>query len=159
MVALSNGNLTFTLGAGAAPIYNGVRSTASASSGKKYWELTANTIVSPANVILEGMGNTSFDLNANHYVGSNLNGIGWGGDGVVSVNGAAVANIQGWTQGDVLCFAVDLGSGKIWFRRNGGRWNNNPANDPATNVGGIDISILAGGPYFAIGQGFDAGTR
>jgi hypothetical protein len=99
------------------------------------------------------MGNASFDLNANHYIGSNLNGIGWGADGTVSINGAALANIEGWTQGDVLCFAVDLGSNKIWFRRNGGSWNNNAANDPAANVGGIDISSLAGGPYFALGQG------
>jgi hypothetical protein len=68
-----------------------------------------------------------------------------------------VAKIQGWKEGDMLSFAVDLGAKRIWFRTNGGNWNNDAANDPATNKGGIDISTLAGGPYFAYGGGGDSG--
>jgi hypothetical protein len=38
----------------------------------------------------------------------------------------------------------------IWFRVGSGNWNNNGANDPATNTGGIDISSLVNGPNNAI---------
>lgn len=45
---------------------------------------------------------------------------------------------------DVACVAVDLVNQRIWFRKNGGNWNNNGAADPAGNVGGIDISSVFG---------------
>ena len=57
----------------------------------------------------------------------------------------------------MLSFAVDLGSKRIWFRTNAGSWNNDAANDPATNTGGIDISTLVGGSYYAFGQGGNSG--
>ena len=151
-IILSNGDLTFRLGGDG---YDGVRAVASASAGKKYWELTATTIVAPP--IEEGIANSSFPVSAGvsgGYLGSTFDGIGWVGDGRVYLGNSVVSIIQGWGQGDVLSFAVDLDSKMIWFRTNGGNWNNNPANDPATNTGGIDISKLAGGPYFAFGQGY-----
>lgn len=151
-IDLSNGNLTFALNTDG---YYGVRSVASASTGKKYWELKASTIVSPAFAIGEGIVNGSFPTNNVGYnLGSTLDGIGWYGDGRIILNDAVVDTIQGWQQNDVLSFALDLDSKKIWFRTNAGSWNNNPANDPATNTGGIDISSLAGGPYFPFGQGY-----
>jgi hypothetical protein len=158
-VTLSNGNLTFALGALFAPAYDGVRAVASASSGKKYWELTANAVVTPPTDIIEGLANASFNVNGGGggYLGSDLNGIGWAADGRVWIGGSLVLTIQGWNLGDVLSFAVDLGNNTIWFRTNGGNWNNNPAADPAANTGGIDISGLAGGPYFAFGQGQTTG--
>jgi hypothetical protein len=157
-IILSNGDFTFANGQNG---YNGVRTVASASSGKKYWELTATTISAPANFIVEGLANSSFILNggATGRLGDNLNGIGWAADGRVYINSVAVAVIQGWSHGDVLCFAVDLDGKKIWFRTNGGNWNNNPASDPAANSDGIDISLLNVGPYFAIGQGFRGEDR
>jgi hypothetical protein len=130
---------------------------ASASAGKKYWELTATTITTQASHIVEGIANNSLPVNGPAFLGSNFNGIGWAGDGAVYMNGGRAATIQGWQQGDVLSFAVDLGSNRIWFRTNAGDWNNNAANDPATNKGGIDTSALAGGPYFAFGEGGDSG--
>ena len=151
-IDLSSGNLTFKLNANG---YYGVRSVASASTGKKYWELAANTIVSPLFGIVEGIVNGAFPTNGGGFnLGSTLDGIGWTGDGRIILNDAVVATIQGWQQGNVLSFALDLDNKKIWFRTNAGAWNNNPANDPATNTGGIDISTLAGGPYFPFGQGF-----
>ena len=59
-IMLSNGDLTFALGSNA---YDGVRSVASASAGKKYWELKATTIVSSPLYILEGIVNSSFPVN------------------------------------------------------------------------------------------------
>jgi hypothetical protein len=153
-VTLSNGNLTFVAGWLA---YDGVRAVASASVGKKYWELTATRITTQASSIVEGIANNSLSVNGPVFLGGDSNGIGWAGDGNVWINNAVVATIQGWSQGDVLSFAVDLGSNMIWFRTNAGNWNNDAANDPATNTGGIDISTLAGGPYFAFGQGGNSG--
>ncbi len=151
-IILSNGDLTFALGSNA---YDGVRSVASASAGKKYWELTATTIVSSPLYILEGITNSSFPVNGTNvwYLGRNSAGIGWQGNGEVWTKDGVVTTVQGWAQGDVLSFALDLDNKRIWFRTNGGNWNNNPANDPATNTGGIDISTLDNGPYFAFGQG------
>jgi hypothetical protein len=154
-IDLSNGNLTFKLNANG---YYGVRSVASASTGKKYWELGADTIVSPLFGIVEGIVNGAFPTNGGGFnLGSTLDGIGWTGDGRILLNDAVVATIQGWQQGDVLSFALDLDSNprRIWFRTNAGSWNNNPSADPATNpASGIDIQTLAAGPYFAFGQGF-----
>ena len=150
-IILSNGNLTFALGGNG---YDGLRAVASASSGKKYWELTARTIVSTPNTIVEGVANGSLPVNGGGvYLGSNLDGIGWAGNGNVYINSSVVATIQGWQQGDILSFALDLDSKRIWFRTNGGNWNDNSANDPGTNTGGLDTSTLTAGPYFAFGQG------
>lgn len=45
---------------------------------------------------------------------------------------------------DILCVAVDLVHGLIWFRKNGGNWNNNVANNPATAIGGVSLTSPAG---------------
>jgi hypothetical protein len=155
-VTLANGDLTFVSGWLA---YVGVRAIASALSGKKYWELTPRKISTAPSAIFEGIANASFSVNGPTFLGGNSDGIGWAGDGKVWINNAVVATIQGWQQNDVLSFAVDLGSKMIWFRTNAGSWNNDAANDPATNTGGIDISTLVGGPYYAFGQGGNSGLE
>jgi hypothetical protein len=155
-VTLSNDSLTFVSGWLA---YNGVRAVASALSGKKYWELTATKISTAPAAIFEGIASASFAAGGPAFLGGNSDGIGWAGDGKVWINNAVVATIQGWQQNDLLSFAVDLGSKRIWFRTNAGNWNNNPASDPATNAGGIDISALVGGPYYAFGQGGNSGQE
>jgi hypothetical protein len=38
--------------------------------------------------------------------------------------------------------AVNVQMALIWFRVSGGNWNNNVANNPATNTGGIDYSSM-----------------
>jgi hypothetical protein len=154
-IGLSNGNLTFALDADG---YFGTRSVASASTGKKYWELTATTIAVPGLLfgIGEGIVNKDFPTaNVGFNLGSTLDGIGWYGDGRIILLNANIPSIQGWQQGDVLSFALDLDNKKIWFRTNNNVvWNNKPGDDPATNTGGIDISTLNAGPYFAFGQGY-----
>jgi hypothetical protein len=41
---------------------------------------------------------------------------------------------------DFICCAIDLTVSRVWYRKNGGLWNNNASGDPAANVAGIDIS-------------------
>jgi hypothetical protein len=153
-VTVANGNLSFVSGWIA---YNGVRAVASALSGKKYWELTPRKISSAPSAIFEGIANASLPTNGPTFLGGDSNGIGWAGDGKVWINNAVVATIQGWHETDVLSFAVDLDSKRIWFRTKFGNWNNSAAADPGRNTGGIDISTLVGGPYYAFGQGGNSG--
>jgi hypothetical protein len=149
---LEPGNLTFV---SPRPFNDGVRSVASASTGKKYWELYPIKISAAPSDIVEGIANSSLPVNgtSTQWLGHDLNGIGWDGTGNVWINHVVVATIQGWKQDDVLSFAVDLDSKKIWFRTNAGYWNNINGSDPAANAFGIDISTLASGPYFAYGAG------
>ena len=58
----------------------------------------------------------------------------------VRINGATVANLETLTTGDQVDVAIDLGAKLVWFRKNGGDWNNDAGTDPATGVGGISTS-------------------
>ena len=150
-LVISNNNLTGTESV-AGGVYSGVLANKSASSGKFYWEITAVTISTPAAATFGGVGNASAAVN--NYFGSTSNSIGWVGDGRVYINNINLGPIQTFAQGNTLCFALDLGNSKIWFRTNGGNWNNDViANqNPATNTGGISLSTLNAGPYFALGE-------
>lgn len=146
-LTLSGGNLTVTYTGSSGQ--SAVRSVASHSSGKLYYEhkITNGTAATDTT----GIANSTAVLS--NFVGSNLNGCGVAGDGHVYINGSAVATIQTWANGDTISIAVDIGGQLIWFRTNAGNWNNNVSNDPATGVGGISISTLNAGPYFAaVGQ-------
>lgn len=142
-ITLSNGNLTATNPA--TSTFISARAIASHSTGKYYYELHSdvqNTFNFP------GVGNATGPLS--NFAGSDANSVGWVANGNVFINNVAVTGIQTFVQGDTCCIAVDLGNSKIWFRTNGGNWNNDViANqNPATNTGGISISGLAAGPYF-----------
>lgn len=96
-------------------------------TGTYYYEFTFNTVTS------------------NPYAG--LMCIGTGGwiayeaNGKIFQNGSQVGSTgTALTNGSVLCVAVNINSGLIWFRVNNGNWNNNSANNPATNVGGITLA-------------------
>lgn len=49
--------------------------------------------------------------------------------------------------GDTISMAVDLDNSTIWFRKNGGDWNNNGSADPASNTDGVSLSPIAGGNF------------
>ncbi len=62
-------------------------------------------------------------------------------------NSALTGSIKTVTTQTVLGMAVDLENGRIWWRAvSSTNWNNNASYDPATNVGGIDISSITGSP-------------
>jgi hypothetical protein len=46
------------------------------------------------------------------------------------------------TAGDVVCLAIDHPNQRLWFRKNGGNWNNSGTANPATNIGGFNISAV-----------------
>lgn len=144
-ITLSGGNLTATNNDGSR---GGTRSIASASSGKKYCEVLVTTVTSSA-VTVFGISNASTALDA--FPGSTLDGFGMAFDGNGYISGASVGNIAlGLTNGDRLCMAVDFTAEQIWFRKNGGDWNNLGTNDPVAGTGGFDFSTINAGPYYAM---------
>lgn len=54
--------------------------------------------------------------------------------------GSGVNSYGTHAAGDVIGWAVREDLNKVWFRKNGGNWNNTVGNDPVTGTGGHDIS-------------------
>jgi hypothetical protein len=141
-ITLTNGNLTATSGSGATAGTN-VSTVAGHSTGKFYAEFTLVTRTGAAENSIVGIVNDNFGFGTN-YIGSANQSIGYTDAGTVYFNGGVVATYSAYAQGDVICIAVDLDAKKVWFRVNGGNWNNSGTDNPATNTGGL-----------AFGLGFD----
>jgi hypothetical protein len=145
---LSNGNMTVNTNTSAD---GGARSTTSQTTGKFYFEQTYTA-----------GGNQGGDTGV---------GIAIGTTSIASIAPSAAGAIILYTSGNVwyngsnryslsgfplvtytACFAVDLVNGRFWVRADAGNWNGNATYDPATNVGGYDISAVfsAGVPCFGI---------
>lgn len=131
------------------------RSVASASSGKLYAEATYNPrqIVNDANVAF-GIASASHPILTN-YLGEDLTSIGGWGDGSVFFNNSdgtigANTSMQIGSAPTTQAMAVDFGAMRIWWKNltAAGNWNNNALANPATGVGGFDISTLTGAPFF-----------
>ena len=139
---LTNGNLTDTSTSSAGSA--NVRSIFSASTGKWFWEYTLTTVVSG---YLPGIANNVIGLTA---------AVPGTGACVVNASGALYVNTTsvlsftgGLASGNTFAIAVDIGAKRLWIKYGSTNWNNNVANDPATGVGGVDISALASPPYYA----------
>lgn len=141
---LSNGNLTATADATATSAYTSGRATTSIASGeKRFWSVT---VVANANGENNAVGVASAGFTLNDWLGDNNDAIGhYGVTGNVYLNyigtSTAVATLNTAAVGDVVDIAV-YGGNNVWFRVNGGNWNDNPSADPATNTGGLSISGL-----------------
>jgi len=64
----------------------------------------------------------------------------YGPSGKIYKNGTNIATIQTYAIGNRVDVAYDTTALLIWFRTNGGNWNNNGTNNPATGQGGIALS-------------------
>lgn len=107
-------------------------------TGPTYFEAVLTTSTGTPQIgIASSLWNNSTAL------GSTTASIGYLPSGIVQYNGATLATIQTYTAADRVEVAVNPADRMIWFRVNGGNWNNNVANDPATGVGGIDYSAMA----------------
>jgi hypothetical protein len=62
-------------------------------------------------------------------------------NGQVRYNSTTLSTIETYTAGDIIYVAVDKVNGKVWFKKNSGNWNNNASANPATNTGGIAVSV------------------
>ena len=153
-ITVSNGNL-YTDGAGSAgtALSKGANSTLSVTSGKWYWEVTQNvgsgayecrvgiwTDSAASNNIESSSTGRYFYRNA----GANLTRI---------YNGTSFIDYSSYygtfTDGDVLMFALDVDSGKMWLGKNG-TWFNNAGGAKSPDSGtNPDWTSLPIGSIFA----------
>lgn len=126
----------------------GVRTFESYSSGQYYYEMTATTI----NGNDCGLGMSIGSASLASLVSNGTNGaIAFNfASGTIYINGSAQGTTLGaWSNGDVICVALDVTNKKIWFRKNAGNWDNIGGDNPATNTGGYSLSALAY-PYYGL---------
>jgi hypothetical protein len=65
-------------------------------------------------------------------------------NGQVRFNNTTLATIAAYGAGDRICVAVDVPNELIWFKVNGGSWNNDGTADPVTRVNGISFAAMTG---------------
>lgn len=156
VLTLSNGNKTFAVTSS-----GGVRSVASYSTGKKYFEMLCQGTTGNSFDDVIGIANSSWNLATPVFLGSDTNSGSWASsDTRFVINNVQVGGTIGTFQaflGDTACVAVDFGAQLIWFRPNGGDWNGSPTNNPATATGGLSFSSITG-PYFAAFYGNSNGV-
>lgn len=139
-VALSGGDLIATNNGSTGAAM--VRSISSQTSGKYYWEITIGS--SQTNSLAIGIADSTQPLSTS-FLGGGVHGAGYFGAGAVSFNSATAQTIMTFTAGDIIGVAIDIGNKGIWFRKNGGNWNNNASADPVTNTLTITNSTAWGG--------------
>lgn len=138
---LSNGNLSTQ-----ATAAGGVRSVFSASTGKWYWEVLfvggsgGAFGIANASAVLSTAWTTPTNAALAYNGATYVNNVVQSGAGI-AITGA----------GQTVGIALDLTALRIWFRNvtTAGNWNNSGTANPATNTGGLNITVL-GTPLFAM---------
>lgn len=164
---LSGGNLIASAGAGTVGT---VRATNPLSTGKYYFECVFDSVGgTTAGAVCFGLANISQDI-ANPLgdvnFGTTHNSVAAYNDKGIYIENASHAGTStlAANDGDVLSCAVDLTAAEVWFRNmtQDNVWNiGNSEADPATGVGGVDISGLGGSGtplYPAVGFMFRSDT-
>jgi hypothetical protein len=127
LIALSNANLTAT----SSSTNTGVRATQGVSSGKYYCEFTMGTL-----------GYVGFAQATTAFNSTTL-AVMVAANGWIQVNGSSVINIG--AMANPVCVAIDQIANLAWFKGGvTGWWNGNATYNPATGVGGVNISAIAG---------------
>ena len=144
-ISISGGGLVAQAVAGG---WKAGRATVARSGGKFYFEATIGS-----GDLGVGLGNASAGLG--NYIGADANGVFLYADPTygrgVFIAGGSVGN---WTSGtiaagDVVQVAVDLGAKRLWAKRvSDTTWNASATANPATGVGGYDISGPAASALF-----------
>lgn len=145
-VTLSNSNKTLTP-ASSGP-YNHAAGTPGRASGKYYFEIVPGSASFTVFGMCSGPGRAATFPGSNNF-GTQLGQLGWEPGGSLKAyapsGGYTVTSIQTWTTSNDLCFAVNMDAGLIWFRTNGGNWNNSATANPATNTEGIALAHALNG--------------
>lgn len=147
-VSLSGGNLIAT-NTGTTSTSQGVSGPSSSGktgSGKYYFEITVTTLTGGGGVGC-GIGKVGTAFSTMSTIPTNGVMCYAGNSGAIWTSGGnSGSDIGAVSNGDVICVAVDLGNNRIWFRKNGGNWDNNSGHDPT------DGSGLHGGFTFSSGN-------
>lgn len=136
-VALSGGDLVATYTDGTSSVYANVRSTVGKSTGKYYSEHT----IAFTNAGQRSIGVATSSASLANYGGQSTESIAFYMDGTVYYNDTLQTTLQTTTTGQRVDMAVNLDDDLIWWRTNNGNWNNSGTADPATNTGGVTMSV------------------
>lgn len=121
-------------------------------TGKFYWEYTftnaTNNACGIARGSVSGLGTAVATSVGAAFVNS---------AGSLNVDGAGVAALGAISNGNVVCFALDLDNRLIWVRLGAaGNWNNTVGANPATLTGGLAIPFGGGVPAYCVMSGNNA---
>lgn len=101
-----------------------------------------------------GIGKADMNYNGvtpdpyNAYPGNDNLSMGYRSDGTIWYNGSQYASgFQTWGDDDIIDIVINNNTNTMWVRANGGNWNNNPSDNPATGSGGFEI---IGGPFYPV---------
>lgn len=125
--------------------WNQVKAIKAIAAGRKVYFETVAALVSTTDW---GVGVAVTVANGDAYFGGLLADITYNSNGDVYKGGVKQATYPAIVSGDNIGVALDRTNGKIWFRKNGGNWNNAAigSQNPATNTGGI-ANVHASDPY------------
>jgi hypothetical protein len=143
---------------------SGQHGTIAFTSGKWYLEMKATdsttTQLGFLTVNTSALGDNSSDGNggmyyhyANIYYQYNNSGInvvntGGGGIGAATVSGGSNSSLGGFSDGDILMFALDMDNNRAYFGKNGTWFNSgNPAN--GTNYFSLQTDVTDGVTFYA----------
>jgi len=108
----------------------GKRSTIAARTGKWYWEFRVNSGAG-ANFPMSGLYVAG---QGTYYPGYDGNSFGYFQGGAIYYNGSTSLTVSSYTDGDVLGFAWDADTGKVYVAKNG-TWQN--SGNPAAGTGQV----------------------
>lgn len=104
-------------------------------SGPTYFEVKVDALVG-----VMGIGIAAGDFNYNNQMGTDRQAFMYQSNGQVRIANATLTTIANYTAGDRVDVAFHPGAKLVWFRVNGGSWNNDGTANPATLVGGISLN-------------------
>lgn len=153
VLVLSGGNLTVSTTN--ADNFQDARTDVVLTGGKYYYEVTLESLGVVANEpnLQAGFCDTSY-VQFTNELGDNAHSVGifviptLNQYSINFANSATAFAAGTPTIGQVIGVALDIGNAAIWARLGAGNWNNNASANPATNVGGINLSswLATGNP-------------
>lgn len=134
-VVLSGSNLIGTVTSGTGTARSNNRMTS-----KSYFEMVAGATITGSSSV----GVCTGQLVMTGLLGATIEGVGYNKDGTVKINNLTITTIATFTAADNIGVAFDPFNEKVWFRKNGGNWNNDVIGNqnPATNTGGISLATM-----------------
>ena len=139
---LAGGNLNLS-GSG------GKRSTIAARSGKWYWEFVSNSGAASnfpiSGIYVAGLGT--------YYPGYDGNSFGYFQGGGIYYNGSTSLTVSSYTDGDIIGFAWDADTGKVYVSKNN-TWQN--SGNPAAGTG--QVATISTGVDRVVGAYLSSGS-
>lgn len=116
-------------------------------TGKWAVQFSADTVSGSSNVFGVGIADENFEFSVK-TLDNSTHGIAYRNDGKIFRNGIQVGStFDTYTTGDQIDMCYDADAKLLYFRRNRGgvtgNWNGSAPANPATGVGGIDVSSFS----------------